>query len=442
MSLGRQRVGAVIASLATAAALAGATAAAAGPRVEKAKLTADIGYPERVIAYGSSRLLLFGRGPTITRINKNGSLDRSFGDGGRIEITSFPGADKYSYPGVTVAPDAKILVTIGGSTPGQAFDNDAQVTRLLPNGQPDPSFGGDGTVEVDLGGRLDRGQEAAVAANGEILVGGTRQTVASSRGGNDATPAVTRLLPNGALDRSFGNDGVIVLRGGWEGGIFDLAPTLNGGIVVEGEAYIGTAVWKLTASGSMDRSFGKRGEVVFEGRGKRTQYGWQEELSIADQMVVLPSGKILLGGTGDLTGFPYDTPGQYRAVAVRLRPDGRVDRTFGKRGWAVAKIAGSTFVHGLTMLPGGVLLLAADSQNHHDKRSDVGAIAFGPDGRPDPRFGRRGRLRVNLAGWDLIEGVTALDGRAVILGIAGKDNSRWLVTCPPPVGRWFAARAG
>jgi hypothetical protein len=154
------------------------------------------------------------------------------------------------------------------------------------------------------------------------------------------------------------------------------------------------------------------------------------------EFAILPSGKILLAGTD----FPGRSP-YYRAVALRLLPNGRRDRSFGTDGWAVGKTSGSTFVGGMTMLPGGVLLLAASSQYHHDKRSDIGAIAFGPDGKQDPRFGHRGRIRVDLRGWDNVEEehtVTTLGGRAVIIGSQGKGKGKgkgtWLVTSPRSSG--------
>src|SRR5213593_3267370 len=75
--------------------------------------------------------------------------------------------------------------------PGEPSDSDAEVTRLLPNGRPDTSFGHGGTVFIDFGGRLDAANCVAVAANGDILVGGELTTVRSR--GSDAVPAFARL---------------------------------------------------------------------------------------------------------------------------------------------------------------------------------------------------------------------------------------------------------
>ena len=418
MGRGTRRIGAALVSLVAVALLAGATATAAAPQAEKLKLGADIGSPEGVIAYGKSQLLLLGGlyEEKITRIDEDGTVDRSFGNRGHVGI---------SFYGVTVAPGGKILVAGCGHAAGDPDNSDGQITRLLPNGRPDPSFGAGGTTLIDFGGRIDCAESIAIAANGDILLGGEMTNFRSR--GSDAKPAFARLHPDGSLDRSFGDGGVRVVRNLYETGVYDIAATPDGGVLGIGEN-IGTQLWKLTAAGSLDPSFGHGGKLEVPGFGKRGVGGGHNEVEMLEELVVLPSGKILLAGT--------DWPA--RAVAIRLRPDGRRDRSFGRQGWAVANIAGPTYVGGMTMLPGGVLVLAADSQDRQEKHSDVGAIAFGPDGRTDPGFGHNGRIRVDLRGWDNVNEehtVATLGGRAVIVGSQGKGKSTWLVTCPPLVGR-------
>jgi uncharacterized delta-60 repeat protein len=396
-----RRLGIALTGLAAAAVLAGATASAAGPRVEKVRLPDQLSGAEEVLAYDSSHLLLISRSPRrLVRINADGSLDRSFGNGGR--------AVKGAYA-VAVLPDGKLLLADEGTPPGEPSNGDAEVTRLLPNGRPDPSFGHGGTVFIDFGGRLDAANCVAVAADGDILVGG-ELTTARSRG-SDAVPAFARLLPDGTLDRSFGENGVQVLEGVYETGIFEIAAAPDGGVVgaTGVEEFFGDELWKLTADGSVDRSFGKRGRVDLFGR-----------VSLLLRIEVLPNGRILLAGSG----FGGAEP----AMATRLLPNGRTDRSFGHDGWAVAKVGG--YVDAWTKLPGGDLLLAI-SQEAGNKRSAVGAIALTSGGQLDRRFGHDGRLRVPFAGWFPEETVAALGRRAVFLGSVGRHGGTWLVKMPP-----------
>ncbi|HEX5713406.1 MAG TPA: delta-60 repeat domain-containing protein [Solirubrobacterales bacterium] len=412
-------MGIVVGGLALLVLVACAAALAAGPRVVKTELAGGPGQAEAVLTYDGKRLLLLSsdESEAITRVFADGSPDRSFGDGGRVEM---PFAD------VAVAPDGKLLIAGWGSA-ANSSNSDAQVTRLLPNGAPDPSFGQGGVARIDLGGRYDGAQAVAIGARGRILVGGTKQTIVAERGGSDAVPALARLLPDGGVDRGFGKGGVRLLGGGWEGGIYDLAPTRDGGIVAQGEGYIGTAVWKLHETGSLDRGFGKGGEVIVEGRGKKEKYGWEEELEAIEKMVVLPSGKIMLAGTGSRYG---ERKRRYRFLALRLRADGSLDRSFGRDGYAAAVVGGWTFASALAPLPGGGLLVTGSAQTPDGKRSDVGAVAFTASGKLDRRFGNRGKMRVDLEGWDGVDDVTVQGRRAVILGAPKDPRRRWLVSVP------------
>jgi uncharacterized delta-60 repeat protein len=397
-----RRLGIALTGLAAAAVLAGATASATGPRAEKVRLPDQLSGAEEVLAYDNSHLLLTSRFPRrLFRIDADGSLDRSFGKGGR--------AGKGAYD-VTALPDGKLLLADGGTPPGEPSNSNAEITRLLPNGRPDPSFGNGGTVFIDFGGGYDEANTAAVAANGDILVGG-EMTTAVGRGSN-AVPAFARLHPDGSLDRSFGESGVAIIEGVYETGIYEVAPTPDGGIVgVTGiEEHFGDELWRLTADGSVDRSFGKRGRVsLFNGRA-----------DLLLHIEVLPSGKVLLAGS--------EFGGAEPALATRLLPNGRTDRSFGHGGWAKAKIGG--FVDAWTMLPGGDLLLAI-SQESGNKRAAVGAIAFNSSGQLDRRFGHDGRLRVPFAGWFPAESVATLGGRGVVFGEVGRRGKPWLVKMPP-----------
>lgn len=416
---GARCLGVVLASVIAVAVAVGATATAAGPTAEKLKLGAGLGSPEGVIAYGKSQLLLLGgyREEKITRIGSDGTIDRSFGHDGHV--------DTY-FADVTVASNGKVLVAGCENAPGEPESSDGQVTRLLPSGKPDPSFGNHGSVRIDFGGRYDCAESTAIAADGDILVGGNRTNYRDR--GSDAQPAFARLHANGTLDRSFGKGGVRIVQNTYESGVYDIAATPDGGILGIGED-IGARLWKLTATGSLDRHFGNGGTIEVPGYGKHRVGGGHSEAELQDEFVVLPGGKILLAGTDSPGNSPY-----YRAVALRLLPDGHRDRSFGSGGWAVGKTSGSTFVGGMAMLPGGDLVLASSQQYHHDKRSDIGAIAFRPDGKQDPRFGHLGQIRVDLGGWDNVEEghtVATLRGRAVIIGEQGEGKGTWLVTSPP-----------
>jgi uncharacterized delta-60 repeat protein len=93
----------------------------------------------------------------LARYDRDGSLDPSFGGGDGVALLQALGP----LTAIALQPDGRILVT---SAVGQ-------LSRLLPNGRPDPSFG--------VGGYAPPGALSAyfpttvvVAADGSILVGG------------------------------------------------------------------------------------------------------------------------------------------------------------------------------------------------------------------------------------------------------------------------------
>ena len=64
-----------------------------------------------------------------------GELDTSFG-GGRVTPPMGPGNGA---AGVALQPDGKVLIAYSSATP-----SGFSIARLLPNGSPDPGWGGDG----------------------------------------------------------------------------------------------------------------------------------------------------------------------------------------------------------------------------------------------------------------------------------------------------------
>jgi uncharacterized delta-60 repeat protein len=101
------------------------------------------------------------------------------------------------------------------------------VTRLMPNGSPDPTFDGDGTATIDFGSLADLAADAVLQPDGRIVVVGSTQATGDI--------AVARLNPNGSPDTTFGGDGkaTVDFAVAAFGNAVALQP--NGRIVVAGE---------------------------------------------------------------------------------------------------------------------------------------------------------------------------------------------------------------
>lgn len=368
-----------------------------------------------MVADGPSRLLFVEEGEkeesvSLVRVDLDGSLDPTFGTGGKVAIEAKE---------VAVQPDGKILVATA-STPEGTGRTDARVVRLLPNGQPDPSFGTEGHVDVHFGRSHDYGEAVAVEPDGDILLAGIRVDHADEYG-DENTFAVARLTPSGELDDSFGKGGVSILPGGGEEGLFDVSATRSGRIAVAGGNEIEGVIWGLKGNGRLDRHFGHHGYFVFPFARKTRGEG--ETMLFAPQMVEASSGSLLLAASANLPD------GGFRVAALRLRPDGRLDHSYGRQGWALGPVRGKAWTEaaGMTVLPGGVLAVATAFVGSSEEAWDFGVTAFGRDGRLDRRFGNGGICKARLPHRQEAVGIATVGGRAAVLGEDYK--SQWLLAC-------------
>src|SRR5262249_26844039 len=113
-------------------------------------------------------------------------LDPNFGSAGTVTGTS-GSTDSFGFRSLILLPDGKFLA---GMTSSQNFS----ITRYIPNGTVDSSFG---TKTVDFGGTNDTLVALLAQPDGKIVA------VGSASG----DVAIARLLENGNLDTSFNSTG-------------------------------------------------------------------------------------------------------------------------------------------------------------------------------------------------------------------------------------------
>jgi uncharacterized delta-60 repeat protein len=155
---------------------------------------------------GGSRESVFA----VAKFRPNGSLDASYGDGGRV-LTSFSGPKGFagsSADALTVDTGGRAVVA-GSATLGQCVVKWA-IARYLPSGDLDQSFGGDGRVltafgDVATATGVAFGDDNRITAAGWTESGGCSPTSPPPTG----TAAAARWLPSGKLDRTFGGDGKV-----------------------------------------------------------------------------------------------------------------------------------------------------------------------------------------------------------------------------------------
>jgi uncharacterized delta-60 repeat protein len=227
---------------------------------------------------------LFLSGPkknfAVARLLPDGSYDTSFNDTGRQRVQIVL-ADDFEYSAArSMTIDSAGRILLGGLAEkriGDTRDSDFAAARLLADGTLDTSFGNGGytTVAFDFGGATGTNDESAFAlrmqADGRIVLAGDADVSATDTPNADI--AVTRLLPNGALDTSFGIDGhsVVAFDRTPSGADVSRALVLDGAnILVGGFAQasnnngVDIALLRLLPNGSRDPSFGTLGRRTID----------------------------------------------------------------------------------------------------------------------------------------------------------------------------------
>jgi uncharacterized delta-60 repeat protein len=252
------------------------------------------------------------------RYEPDGSLDTSFGDGGKV-IADF-GKETDLGTDVAIQADGKIVVAAfsGSQGIGQA---DFVVARYHADGTPDTGFGLGGRTTTDFPDPYfhDAAESMVIQADGKILLGGSTGRDVFG-GGVFFDYALARYLPDGTLDSGFGEAGLVITDVGTAN---DAASAVElqtdgkiilAGVTAESQNVL-FALVRYLEDGSLDSSFGAGGVV-------RNDVGDYE--SVGD-VAIQADGKILVaGGGGPLT--------QQDFVLLRYTPDGRLDRSFGLNG--------------------------------------------------------------------------------------------------------------
>jgi uncharacterized delta-60 repeat protein len=145
------------------------------------KVTTDFGgnaWAAGVAIQGDGKIVAAGRaGGTLgrfglARYNADGTLDPTFGDGGKV-ATDFSARQDYAR-GVAIQATGKI-VAVGLANPGR--DSRFALARYTADGTLDATFGGDGRVTTNFTTEHEGATEVAIEASGKIVaVGSAGQT--------------------------------------------------------------------------------------------------------------------------------------------------------------------------------------------------------------------------------------------------------------------------
>jgi uncharacterized delta-60 repeat protein len=343
----------------------------------------------------------------LARYNRNGTLDASFGTGGKV-TTNF-GSPFDGARSVAVQRDGKI-VAAGGSVINSF--NDFALARYNSNGTLDNSFGTGGKVITDFAcatasicgnaGVSAQAYSVAVQPDGKLVVAGE----ANIDGGDDF--ALVRYNSNGTLDTTFGRSGKVttdfgLLQQGFSYALaYSVAVQTDGKLVVAGQAAINGvydfALARYNSNGTLDTTFGTGGKVTSN---------FASPNDGAFSVAVQPDGKIVAAG---FAGFDF--------ALARYNSNGTLDASFGTGGKVMTDIAGRNDAAFAAAIRRDGKIVAA-GRTFINGGFHSGLARYNSNGTLDTTFGAGGKVTTNFGGYDDQVSSVAVQAEGKIVAAGG-----------------------
>jgi uncharacterized delta-60 repeat protein len=340
----------------------------------------------------------------LVRYLSDGGLDPSFGSSGIVTTAISSGIS-----GGVIRAHALVLQLDGKLVAAGESGEDYALVRYLPDGSLDLSFDNDGIVITSIGtGSRDIASALVLQPDGRLVAAGNTDTSSTT---DDF--ALVRYLPDGTLDSSFGSGGIVTTTIGDEGDwVSALVLQPDGKLVAAGYNFeLSTNYFTLARylpDGSLDNSFGNDGIVI-------NSIGPDSDLLFA--LVLQPDGKLVAAGSSlDFSTFDF--------ALVRYNSDGSLDPTFGNGDGIVTTSIniGPDQANALVLQPDGKLVAVGSSSNGIG--SDLALVRYRSDGRLDTSFGNGGIITTPVG---FSSGASALvlqpDSKLVAAGLSYPESN-------------------
>jgi len=260
-------------------------------------------------------------------------------------------------------------------------------------GDLDPSFGDDGHASVPF--RYGGAAALDLHDDGSIVTAGT-----SGYRGQHIT--VVRMTEYGALDATFGGDGVVrpaFLGDAWGSAV---AVADDGSVIAVGSIGKRVAVARFLEDGSPDEGFSGDGRLSFRSGASR----WT-----GIDVAALPGGNVLVAAE-------VRRPGDAMVGLLSILPDGSFDPGFDGDGRTRFLLGPPKRVHGVSVAVDDGRVFAAFGKPH-----GIGLVGWQLNGEVDPTVGVDGVAKLPVEGVGRVIDVEVdLAGRPLISTVSFSDD--------------------
>jgi uncharacterized delta-60 repeat protein len=280
------------------------------------------------------------------------------------------------------------------------------VLRYNPNGTLDTTFDDDGVVIKPVG-ITGEADSVAVQSDGKIVIGGyTFNNLAQD------FFTFVRFNQDGSTDTSFGNSGVTLADFGIIDFFGEVIIQPDGKILGIGSGDVSSnnpllAMVRLNSNGSFDTSFDGDGRVT------RQLPALLDETSSID---LQKDGKIVVGGSNN-----------ENITAYRYNSNGSLDTTFGTNGLATTDLNNLSYGSDIKVQTNGKIVVGGRvSTGNGATRDDFALVRLNSNGGLDSGFGNSGKVITPITAEEdqLANLAIQSDGKIMVVGCAGPGSNK------------------
>jgi len=346
----------------------------------------------------------------------DGDLDPLFGSGGMVMTDLGRSTDIAN--AVAIQADGKSVV-VGTTYRNNDFsDEDFVVTRYNTDGMLDNTFGNRGKVRTDFPGLAAVPSSVVIQPDGKIVVAGGAFPLFTFLGNFK----VARYNPNGSLDTSFGDGGIVTTIFPAGSYASDVALQSDGKIIAAGTVFVDFiigessdtdfALARYNPDGTPDATFGNNGQVATD------FLGFEDD---AFSILIQPDGKIVAVGSANDPATFYDF------AAARYLSNGAIDTTFGVAGKVRTDFGDQNFdrARSAALQPDGRIVAAGFAISHGGGVQNFAVARYTSNGVLDTTFNRDGRTQIDFG--TCCQSATKVllqsDGKIIAVGGASGESS-------------------